>query len=135
MEFKRVRPGRYVARNYRIEKIATGKGGRTFYARRLSPHRFHLYHEPARLRGVEGVVRSKWLGEFVLLRDAKVAAQQHAFDAHRATEAHQALVAEMGREPRTRHHFVRSVMNGAIVEEDDGLPYCCSVASEGYWAR
>ena len=39
---------------------------------------------------------------------------------------------EFGRYPREGKHFVRNILGNALVEEADGTPYTCSVASETY---
>ena len=43
------------------------------------------------------------------------------------------LAAEYGREPREGYHLVRNIMTNRVIEEQDGTPYACSVASETYW--
>lgn len=45
----------------------------------------------------------------------------------------EALAAEFGREPREGFHLVRNILTQRVVEEQDGTPFCCSVASEQYF--
>lgn len=43
-----------------------------------------------------------------------------------------ALAIEFGGLPRPGYHLVRNIRFGNVVEERDGTPYNCSVASEAY---
>lgn len=36
--------------------------------------------------------------------------------------------------PMTGYHWVMNIMSGKWVEEKDGTPWSCSVASETYWS-
>jgi hypothetical protein len=71
---------------------------------------------------------------------AKAAAVKDSYLQYYMSDEHQALIEEAGYAPKPGYHFVISACPfrdhnepRKLVEEADGTPWSCSVASETYW--